>query len=148
MFKQSCPVTKTRLKFPWVARKNIFFKKMKIKTMLVFICKQNKISFCLTVYLFLEIVLKKNNFKVKVRLYYAAICFITSSVSQIDTNDALLFLSICFLVSTTNCQSWGDLLYLNGRCAVCNLLNSPYVLHALSMVFIKVSAVLFVAVAA
>lgn len=118
--------------------------------MLVFICKQNKRSFCLTVYLFLEIVLKNNNFKVKVRLSYTAICFITtgSSISQIDTNAALLFLSICFFVSTANCQGWGDLLYLNRRYAVCNLLNLPYVLHALSMVFIKVSAVLFVAVAA
>lgn len=69
-------------------------------------------------------------------------------IIQIDTNDPLLFLSICFPIRTTNCQGWGDLLCLNRRCAVCNLLNSPYVLHALSMVFIKVSAVLFVAVAA
>lgn len=37
-------------------------------------------------------------------------------------------LSAC-LISTTNCQCWGNLLYLNRRCAVCNLLNSPYVLH-------------------
>lgn len=37
-------------------------------------------------------------------------------------------LSAC-LISTANCQGWGDLLYLNRRYAVCTLPNSPYVLH-------------------
>lgn len=68
-----------KIKISFECPEKSFLKKMKIKTMLVFICKQNKISFCLTVYLFLEIILKKSHFKVKVRLSYAAICFITKN---------------------------------------------------------------------
>lgn len=84
------------LKFILVSRK--FFKKTtttkyitKQKNLHLFLfankIKETFVSQCIFIF-------GENNFKIKDYLVWL-FCFITSSVSQIDTNDLLLFLSIC-----------------------------------------------------